>query len=139
MFNKVAIYLYFYNTNMSQITKSITTDLTKLERSGLNLVATYWSPQNKDESRKLVYIETKVLKHINEETGEEKLLNTCVFVDPATKEVIHQSSARLVGVFEREMPAFGECFDIQYLGKIKNSTNAYMSDNWAVYRLKEAI
>lgn len=119
------------------ITNIVPKDITKMQRSGLNLVANYWSPSNKDESRKLIYIETKVLKSINEDTGEEKLLNTCVFVDALTKEVIHQSSARLVGVFEREMPLPGEVFEVVYLGKIKNTTNAYMSDSWAVYRLKE--
>jgi hypothetical protein len=121
------------------ITNILPKDITLMKRQGLNLVANYWTPVNKDENRRLIFIETKALRSINEETGEEKILNTCVFVDPTTKEVVHQSSSRLVGVFERETPTPGEIFEIVYLGKIKNTTNAYMSDNWAVYRLKDSI
>lgn len=112
-------------------------DLTKFKKSGFNLVATYWSPSEKGERRNLIFIDTKALKHIIEDTGEERILPTCVFVDPLTQEVIHQSSARLVGVFERERPSTGEAFEITYLGKVKNSTNAFMSDHWSVYKLQE--
>jgi hypothetical protein len=123
---------------MSNIT-TFNKDLSKFNKSGLNLVATYWTPAQKGESRKLVFIEVKAIRNIIEETGEEKILPTAVFVDPLTNEVVHQSSARLVGVFEREHPTTGEAFEINYLGKIKNSTNAYMSDHWSVYRLQEAL
>ena len=102
---------------------------------GLNLSAPYWSPQVIDESRRLVYIDVRPLEHTNDETGETKILPTAIMVDPETKEVIHQSSARLVGVFQREQPEAGTPFQIIYKGKVKNQTNAYQSDSWAVYRL----
>lgn len=103
---------------------------------GLNLSATYWSPVNIGETKRLYFIELKPMNHTNEETGESKTLTTAIFVDPTTKEVIHQGSARLVGIFERELPAPLTPFQITYKGKVKNSTNAYSSDAWEVYQLK---
>jgi hypothetical protein len=110
-------------------------DIDQYKPTGLNLVALYWSPTAVSESKKLIFIEVKHIKHLIEETAEEKILPTAVFVDPFTKEVIHQASTRLVSVFEREEPEPGTPFYIEYKGKIKNSTNAYMSDNWAIYKM----
>ena len=119
----------------------MTTDIAKVSSleaakpTGLNLSATYWSPVNVGETKRLYYVEIKPMNHTNEETGETKTLNTAVFVDPQTREVIHQGSARLVGIFERELPQPLTPFQITYRGKVKNSTNAYSSDSWEVYHL----
>lgn len=117
------------------------TDITKVAPlsdaipTGLNLAATYWTPSAEGETKRLYFIEVKQMNHTDENTGEVKRLNTAVFVDPITKQVIHQSSARLVGVFERELPKPLTAFQITYKGKVKNSTNAFSSDNWEIYRL----
>lgn len=119
----------------------MTTDIAKapsLETAtpiGLNLSATYWSPTVVGETRRLYFIEIKPITQINDDTGEVKQLNTAVMVDPATKEVIHQGSARLVGIFEREHPEPMTAYQITYRGKVKNSTNQFSSDAWEVYRL----
>ena len=102
---------------------------------GLNLSATYWSPTVVGETRRLYFIELKPITQINDDTGEVKHLNTAVMVDPATKEVIHQGSARLVGIFEREHPEPMTAYQITYRGKVKNSTNQFSSDAWDVYML----
>jgi hypothetical protein len=102
---------------------------------GLNLSSVYWSPKQIDESKRLVYIDIKTVEHTNEETGEMKELPTVIFADPETKEVIHQASARLVGIFQREQPDPGTPFEIIYKGKVKNQNNSFHSDSWAVYRL----
>lgn len=120
----------------------MTTDITKastLENAnpiGLNLAATYWTPLNVGETKKLYFIEIKIISSPNEETGEAKELPTAVFVDPATKEVLHQSSSRLVAIFQREKVQPLTPFQITYRGKVKNSTNQYSSDSWEVYHLQ---
>lgn len=104
---------------------------------GLNLAATYWTPENVGDTKRLYFVEIKSINQVIEETGELKSLNTAVFVDPVTKEVIHQASSRLVGIFEREMPQPLTPFQITYKGKKKNSTNAFSSDYWEVYYLTD--
>jgi len=102
---------------------------------GLNLSATYWSPTQIGETKRLYFVAIKNINHINEETGETKNLQTAIFVDPASKEVINQGSARLVGIFERENPPSMTAYQITYKGKVKNSTNQFSSDSWEVYQL----
>jgi hypothetical protein len=120
----------------------MTTDITKIpsldkaKPIGLNLSASYWSPAQVGETRRLYYIHVKVINHIDDQTGEVKELPTAVFVDPETKEVIHQGSARLVAVFQREAPDMVTAFQITYKGKQKNSTNQFSSDSWEIYKLE---
>lgn len=121
------------------MTTEITTlsDLSAAKPIGLNLSASYWSPVQVEETKKLYFIEVKITNHINEDTGESKNLPTAVLVDPVNKEVIHQSSARLVAIFQRENVAPMTPFQITYKGKIKNSTNQFSSDAWEVYYLQD--
>lgn len=110
--------------------------LEKAERVGLNLIGTYWTPVNQGETRRLFFIKVERQEMLkDEDTGETAILPTAIFVDPATKEVVYQSSARLVGFFERIKESDG-AYEIVYKGKRKNSTNQFMSDDWEVYKLK---
>lgn len=109
--------------------------LKNYKTTGLNLSSVYWSPSAPDEAKRVVYIDIKTVDHVNDDTGETKMLPTLILADPETKEVIHQASARLVGIFQREQPEPGTPFLIVYKGKVKNQTNSYQSDSWAVYRL----
>lgn len=117
-------------TDIAQIT-----DLQAYKTIGLNLSATYWSPANVGDTKRLLFMEIKSIQHPNEETAEAKELPTAVFVDPATKEVIHQGSARLVAIFQRENTKPLTPVQITYRGKVKNSTNQFSSDAWEVYYL----
>lgn len=112
--------------------------LDKAERVGLNLIGNYWSPTKEGESRRLYFIKIeKVEKLKDEDTGETEVLPTAILVDPLTKEVVYQSSARLVGFFERVKKEENLAFEIVYKGKRRNTTNAYMSDDWEVYKLQQ--
>jgi len=121
----------------------MTTDISKVSNLdtakpvGLNLSASYWSPSNVGETKRLYFIEIKTIMHVNDDTGEAKDLPTAVFVDPSTKEVIHQGSARLVAIFQRENVPALTAFQITYKGKVKNSTNQFSSDAWEVYYLQD--
>lgn len=113
-------------------------DIKNLKRVGLNIIATYWSPQSIDETKILVFVEVKPIIHVDESTGEEKILPTAVFADPVTHEIIHQASARLVGAIQREKIEPMTIWEITYKGKVKNSTNAFQSDSWSMYKLEQA-
>jgi hypothetical protein len=104
---------------------------------GLNLIATYWTPAAIEEKKRLLFYDVRLITHVDNDTGEERELPTAVFVDPVTKEVIHQASARLVGAFQKENPVKLTPFEIIYKGKQKNATNQFSSDSWAIYRLAE--
>lgn len=119
-------------TDIAQIT-----DLSTYKPIGLNLSATYWSPANVGDTKRLLFMEIKSIQHPNEETAEAKEQLTAVFVDPSTKEVIHQKSAILVGIMQRENPKPLTPFQITYRGKVKNSTNQFSSDAWEVYYLSK--
>lgn len=120
-------------SDISQIT-----DLSTYKTVGLNLSATYWSPANVGDTKRLLFMEIKSIQHPNEETAEAKELPTAVFVDPSTKEVIHQGSARLVAIFQRENTKPLTPVQITYRGKVKNSTNQFSSDAWEVYYLTQS-
>ncbi len=120
-------------SDISQIT-----DLSTYKTAGLNLSATYWSPANVGDTKRLLFMEIKSIQHPNEETAEAKELPTAVFVDPYTKEVIHQGSARLVAIFQRENTKPLTPVQITYRGKVKNSTNQFSSDAWEVYYLTQS-
>ena len=120
-------------SDISQIT-----DLSTYKPIGLNLSATYWSPANVGDTKRLLFMEIKSIQHPNEETAEAKELPTAVFVDPSTKEVIHQGSARLVAIFQRENTKPLTPVQITYRGKVKNSTNQFSSDAWEVYYLTQS-
>lgn len=120
-------------SDISQIT-----DLSTYKTAGLNLSATYWSPANVGDTKRLLFMEIKSIQHPNEETAEAKELPTAVFVDPSTKEVIHQGSARLVAIFQRENTKPLTPVQITYRGKVKNSTNQFSSDAWEVYYLTQS-
>ena len=113
------------------------TDLSTAKPIGLNLSASYWSPANVGDTKRLYFVEIKTILHVNDDTGEAKDLPTAVFVDPSTKEVIHQGSARLVAIFQRENPAPLTPFQITYKGKVKNSTNQFSSDACDVNNLTD--
>ena len=112
------------------------TDLKTAVKSEINLVPEYWSPQQEGESKRLYFMQISNLENINEETGEQKILRTISFYDPTKKCIVTQSSARLIGVFEHNMPVAGEAFEIVYEGKKKNTTNPFLSDRWSVFKLK---
>jgi len=110
------------------------------ERVGLNLIGKYWSPEKEGETRRLYFVKIDRVERLkDEDTGETEVLPTAIFVDPLTKEVVYQSSARLVGFFERVATDKNQGFEIVYKGKRRNSTNAFMSDDWEVYKLKSKV
>ncbi len=73
------------------------------------------------------------------ESGETRELLVAQFAEnvDGNLRAVRNGSRRLVGIFESFSASIkpGDAFEITYLGKKKNVSNSYKSDNWSVKRL----
>lgn len=117
-------------------------DLDKAEAAPLELTSEYWTPTQKGEKRRMYFMDLRNERAIDQQTGSDVDLLVAYFVEPidGRKRVVRQASRRLTAVFDNFIDRIrpGMAFEITYLGKEKNATNAYMSDRWAVVPLKLA-
>jgi len=113
-------------------------NLADLEVSQVSDNSAYWSPVEKGET-KLVFFDSMTVETISDlESGEEKLLPTVHLWEQSDKgelSRVSNSSARLVGLFERMNYRQGTPLKITFAGKEKNKNNSYQSDSWDVRQL----
>lgn len=113
-------------------------NLADLEVSQVSDNSEYWSPTEVGET-KLVFFDSMTIDKIQDnESGEEKILPTVhLWEQLPDGEVskIANSSARLVGLFDRMNYKQGTPLKITFTGKEKNKNNSYQSDAWTVHRL----
>ena len=109
------------------------------EPAGIELCPEYWTPESEGESKRLVYVgcEVRTMPSADDPNISVDLL-CAIFVqpDPRPPRVIANGSKRLVGIFEDGKYQAGQAFEIRYLGKRKNSSNAKQSDSWSIIELK---
>jgi len=113
-------------------------NLSELEVSQVSDNSKYWSPIEKGEEKRVFFDSMSVESISDVETGEEKLLPTVhLWEQTADGEIsrVSNSSARLVGLFERMNYRQGTPLKITFKGKEKNKNNAYQSDSWDVRQL----
>lgn len=122
----------------AEVFKSDLPDLSKAEASVLPVNGEYWTPTHEGETKRLFYVGLKEETFTNEK-GEDVELPVAYFVEykDGRKEVVRQAGRRLAGWFEgmanRVLP--GTPFEITYLGKKKNNTNANITDRWSIKEL----
>lgn len=111
-------------------------NLSEAEVDPVELSGEYWTPENEGESKRVFFaglVEESVLEM---ESGETRQLVVAKFVEQRDGKLraIRNGSRRLVGIFEQFANTVkpGDAFEITYLGKKKNSTNSFKSDNWSV-------
>ena len=113
-------------------------DLDKATVQNIDLTVEYWTPEKEGESRRCVFshIENRLVE--DEQTGEEKNLDTAFFMGKKDGSIYRfcNASKRLVGIFEGGTLPSGFACQITYVGKKKNSTNNFSSDSWKVNPLK---
>ena len=104
----------------------------------LSLVEDYWTPADRGEVRKLGYLGTKTvtIPSMSEENRGELVEKT--YIEFAERQpdgvgkIVTSAAARLVGFFtDRNIPK-GTFWKITYQGKVRNKTNAYQSDSFAI-------
>lgn len=121
------------NINSSELSKL---DLNSLNVMPADLMADYWTPTEKNESKRLIFYHIGERDVLDQNSGEVFSLECAFFMypDPETKTVkmLSNGSKRLVGALQSNNIQVGTPLLITYLGKKKNATNQYQSDNWSI-------
>lgn len=116
------------------ITNGNLPDLDDAEVIPLDLSSEYWTPKLPGETKK-VYFDTIKVSQVQDVNNKEVLIDLpcAFFFEKINGEVktIRNGSKRLVAILENNNIERGTPLQIEYLGKKKNSTNSYMSDEWS--------
>lgn len=124
-----------------------TSDLPSLEDAQelpVDLCGNYWTPEHAGEFKKMFFVEIKPQKVLSAtNTGELIDLDCATFLERTEDGVVQtvtNGSRRLVGILEQYIEngslKSGVPLKITYMGKRKNKTNNFQSDNWSVKPLR---
>lgn len=116
----------------------MTKDLPDLELSEtlpFDLMGDYWTPTVKGESKKVFFDKIQV-RSVKDMQNEDVIIELeCAFflekIDGEVKTVCN-GSKRLVGALQTNSIQRGTPLLITYMGKKKNNTNSYQSDQWSI-------
>jgi len=101
----------------------------------IDLMADYWTPESIGEQKRVFFIEIKNRLVLDQSSGELIDLE-CAFFIEQTKEneliQISNGSKRLVGALSSNEIRKGTPLLITYMGKKRNKSNGFSSDNWSV-------
>lgn len=116
-------------------------DLDKAETYPYDLMADYWTPESKLESKRVFFDRISKRQVLDQQTGEVMELECAFFVEVIKGDAksVSNGSKRLVGAIQANQIQRGTPLLITYLGKKKNATNAYQSDSWSLKVLKITI
>jgi hypothetical protein len=111
-------------------------DLDQATEVPLDLMADYWTPEAKGESKR-VYFDCIKERLVRDQQDPNVVFPlTCAYfyekVAGQPARTISNGSKRLVGLLESLQIPRGTALQITYLGKKKNATNQHSSDNWSV-------
>jgi len=109
-------------------------DLSQAKAAPLELTGEYWTPEKEGEVRRMFFKEIRQELTIDLASGSDVDLSVAYFVEvkDGNKKVIRQASKRLTGALETLKIPTGTPLEITYLGKKKNKTNSFLSDNWSI-------
>ena len=124
-----------------------TSDLPSLDDAQelpIDLCGNYWTPEHVGEFKKMFFAEIKLQKVLSATNADELISLKCAtFLERAedgTVQTVTNGSRRLVGIIEQYIEngslKSGVPLKITYMGKRKNKTNNFQSDNWSVKPLR---
>lgn len=109
----------------------------------IDLCGNYWTPENPGEYKKVIFLEIKPQKVLSQSTGELIDLDCAVFAEQNENGdlvTVMNGSIRLVGTLQPYIESgtikHGTLLKITFMGKRKNKTNSYSSDNWSIKPLR---
>jgi hypothetical protein len=107
----------------------------------IDLMADYWTPEEKNEEKRLYFDKIAIRKVADQQTGDIIDLECAFFFEVIGGEAksISNGSKRLVGVIQANNIQRGTPLLIKYMGKKKNKNNGFLSDNWSVKPLQIKI
>ncbi len=101
-------------------------------------MADYWTPATVGESKKLFFDKIGDRKVLDQKTGEVLELECAFFLEQIKNQngtkvkSISNGSKKLVSAIEGNDIQRGTPLLVTYLGKKKNVSNIYMSDQWSI-------
>ena len=101
----------------------------------MDLMADYWTPEEKGESKRVYFDKFAERPVADQTTGDIIELECAYFLeeeDGGTYRSVSNGSKRLIGALQANGIKRGTPLLITYLGKKKNKTNSFQSDNWSV-------
>lgn len=124
-----------------------TSDLPSLEDAQelpVDLCGNYWTPEHAGEFKKMFFVEIKPQKVLSANGTSDLIdLDCAIFLERSEDGVVQtvtNGSRRLVGILEQYIEngslKSGVPLKITYMGKRKNKTNNFQSDNWSVKPLR---
>lgn len=110
----------------------------------IDLCGNYWTPEHPGEFRKMFFVDIKPQKVLSATNPDELIdLDCATFLERSedgTVQTVTNGSRRLVGILEQYIEngslKSGTPLKITYMGKRKNKTNNFQSDNWSVKPLR---
>lgn len=116
-------------------------DLSTATAAPVDLMADYWTPENPGETKRMIFDKIASRLVIDQQTQESIELDCAYFVEVVSGEAksISNGSKRLVGAIQSNNIRRGTPLEVKYLGKKKNKSNAFQSDNWSIKPLVISI
>lgn len=113
-------------------------DLTESKELPFDLMADYWTPESKGESKRLFFdkIALRLVKDMNTDAVIE--LECAFFLEQTTEngkkqvKTVSNGSKRLVGALQANNIQKGTPLLVTYKGKKKNASNNFQSDDWSI-------
>lgn len=102
--------------------------------SNFDLMSDYWTPEEKGESKRLIFMEVRPRTVRDFNSDKEIELEAAYFLEfvEGRWQTTSNGSKRLVSAIENRGIQQGQGLLVTYLGKVKNKTNSFLSDNWSV-------
>lgn len=109
-------------------------DLTQFDEAPIDLMADYWTPEKFGETKRVIFLEIKPRMILDQVSQDQIELESAYFMekDGAEWRQISNGSKRLIAALINRKIQPGTALSIKYLGKVKNKTNNFKSDNWSV-------
>ncbi len=102
----------------------------------LDLSSAYWTPTKPGESKRVYFDCIRTVLYNDPKQGEDVVIDlpTAFFFESKGGQIKSYSNAskRLIACFENNHMERGTPILITYMGKKKNSTNNFLSDDWSV-------
>lgn len=110
-------------------------DLDNADVVPFDMNATYWTPEKPGERRRVYFDSIKIATMRDAKEPDVLVDLPCAFFYEKTggeTRAIRNASKRLIAILENNNLERGTPIQIEYVGKKKNSTNNYLSDDWSV-------
>ena len=133
-----------FEIQTADLSKNELPSLEDAQELPIDLCGNYWTPEHAGEFKKMFFVEITPQKVLSATNPDELIdLDCATFLEKTvngTVQTVTNGSRRLVGILEQYLEngslKSGMPLKITYMGKKKNKTNNFQSDNWSVRPLR---